>query len=53
MLSATYTLLACPQVGNESCSVHADFEAEIKQCFDAYTSTIEDTNPFGKMEGDA
>ena len=41
------------QVGNASCTVHPDFEEEIKQCFDAYSSTIEDKNPFGKMEGTA
>ncbi|XP_067952037.1 polycystin-2-like isoform X2 [Watersipora subatra] len=41
------------KVGNGSCDIHPDFEAEIKQCFAAYSSTIEDKNPFGLMEGDA
>ena len=36
-----------------SCKIHPDFEAEIKQCFDSYSATIEDKTPFGIGVGDA
>lgn len=38
------------KVRNDSCTVHDDFKNEIKQCYDAYASTIEDKNPFGPYQ---
>ncbi len=32
---------------NDSCTVHSDFQNAIKQCYDSYSSSIEDTDPFG------
>ena len=35
------------RVKNDSCTVHQDFQNAIKQCFNAYSSSIEDPEPFG------
>lgn len=41
------------QVKNDSCTVHDDFKNEIKTCYDTYAKSIEDKEPFGKMNGSA
>jgi len=41
------------KVHNQSCTVHSDFESEIKQCYDAYAESVEERNPFGLMNGTA
>jgi len=41
------------KVKNDSCTVHADFRKEIKTCYDAYASNIEDRLPFGLENGSA
>ncbi|XP_077999256.1 polycystin-2-like protein 1 isoform X2 [Glandiceps talaboti] len=41
------------KVTNDSCTVHSDFESEIKQCYDAYSESVEERNPFGLMNGTA
>ncbi|XP_070544814.1 polycystin-2-like protein 1 isoform X3 [Ptychodera flava] len=41
------------KVRNDSCFVHSDFESEIKQCYDHYSESVEEKNPFGKMNGTA
>ena len=32
---------------NDSCLVHTDFQNAIKQCYNSYSSSYEDTAPFG------
>lgn len=41
------------KVRNDSCTVHSDFQNEIKACYDAYAKSIEDKATFGKMNGSA
>ncbi|CAH1795418.1 unnamed protein product [Owenia fusiformis] len=41
------------KVLNNSCVVHDDFKKDITQCYDNYAESIEDKNPFGKMNGSA
>ncbi|CAD5121175.1 DgyrCDS9711 [Dimorphilus gyrociliatus] len=41
------------KVKNDSCTVHDDFRNEIKACYDSYAKSIEDKEPFGKMNGSA
>ena len=38
------------QVRNDSCTVHDDFKDEIKQCYDSYATSIEETHKFGPWE---
>ena len=37
------------RVRNDSCKVPEDFSKEIKQCYDAYAPSIEDTGAFGPV----
>ncbi|GIY28689.1 polycystin-2 [Caerostris darwini] len=41
------------RVRNDSCNVHSDFKKAITQCYDVYNPHIEDTEPFGLMNGTA
>ncbi len=48
-----YSTLTCSfrirqlRVKNDSCEVHPDFQNAIKQCYNSYSSSIEDEMPFG------
>lgn len=35
------------------CSVHDDFKSVIKECYAPYSQGVEDTEPFGLMNGSA
>jgi hypothetical protein len=35
------------RVKNDSCVIHPDFQNAISECYDTYTTGIEDTRPFG------
>ncbi|XP_067128967.1 polycystin-2-like [Centruroides vittatus] len=39
------------RVRNDSCSVHPDFTSSISECYDVYDPSIEDTKPFGMLNG--
>ena len=41
------------KVRADSCIVHDDFKNEILACYDSYAKSIEDKEPFGKMNGSA
>ncbi|XP_038060410.1 polycystic kidney disease 2-like 1 protein isoform X3 [Patiria miniata] len=41
------------KVTNSSCLVHSDFREDIKQCYAHYSESVEDTQPFGLMNGTA
>lgn len=41
------------RVRNDSCVVHPDFTSSISECYDVYDPTIEDTRPFGLLNGTA
>ncbi|XP_040218107.1 polycystic kidney disease 2-like 1 protein [Rana temporaria] len=41
------------KVENNSCIVHKDFRDDIYGCYDVYSETEEDRNPFGLMNGTA
>ncbi|XP_072051319.1 polycystin-2-like isoform X2 [Amphiura filiformis] len=41
------------KVHNQSCTVHSDFEDNIRQCYAPYSESAEDMDPFGKMNGTA
>lgn len=40
------------RVHSNSCVVHDDFTPFIKECFEPYSESIEDTNPFGLQDND-
>ncbi|XP_023215314.1 polycystin-2-like [Centruroides sculpturatus] len=39
------------RVRNDSCAVHPDFTSSISECYDVYDPSIEDTRPFGLLNG--
>jgi len=41
------------RVTNTSCTVHTDFQKEIKECYAPYSPSVEDKQPFGPMNGTA
>ncbi|KAG9344020.1 hypothetical protein JZ751_012496 [Albula glossodonta] len=41
------------KVKNQSCSVHEDLQGEVQECYDMYTSSNEDSAPFGLKNGTA
>ncbi|KFM66209.1 Polycystic kidney disease 2-like 1 protein, partial [Stegodyphus mimosarum] len=41
------------RVRNDSCVVHDDFKSSISECYDVYSPQIEDTRPFGLINGTA
>ncbi|KAL1023776.1 hypothetical protein UPYG_G00045970 [Umbra pygmaea] len=41
------------KVRNESCSVHQDLRDEVQDCYNVYTTSTEDTAPFGPKNGTA
>jgi len=41
------------KVKNDSCTIHDDFKPQIKSCYDSYAVAIEETEPFGLMNGTA
>uniref|UniRef100_A0A1A8FJE0 Polycystin-2 n=3 Tax=Nothobranchius korthausae TaxID=1143690 RepID=A0A1A8FJE0_9TELE len=41
------------KVHNESCSIHEDLQDEVKDCYNIYTSSNEDTSSFGPKNGTA
>jgi len=38
------------QVHSNSCVVHEDFQDAIRECFDSYAESLENKQPFGKMD---
>uniref|UniRef100_A0A8C6M8C3 Polycystin-2 n=1 Tax=Nothobranchius furzeri TaxID=105023 RepID=A0A8C6M8C3_NOTFU len=41
------------KVHNESCSIHEDLQDEVRDCYNIYTSSNEDTSSFGPKNGTA
>ena len=41
------------KVRNDSCEVHTDFVDTISHCYAGYAESLEDTSPFGIMNGTA
>lgn len=41
------------RVRNDSCAVHDDFKTSISECYDVYSPQVEDTRPFGPINGTA
>uniref|UniRef100_A0A8C4ZLN4 Polycystin-2 n=1 Tax=Gadus morhua TaxID=8049 RepID=A0A8C4ZLN4_GADMO len=41
------------KVHNQSCIIHRDLRKEVQECFNIYTPSNEDTNPFGPNNGTA
>ncbi|XP_059903506.1 polycystin-2 isoform X1 [Gadus macrocephalus] len=41
------------KVHNQSCIIHRDLRKEVQECFNIYTPSNEDTNPFGPKNGTA
>jgi len=41
------------KVKNDSCTIHSDFQDQIKTCYDSYAGAIEADAPFGLMNGTA